>query len=98
MNWEALEERLNKTAVTVFGKPQVFLDGVEVEASFSEPIGEVPLGSLGAYVPIPRLELLASAVPANHLGKSVMVGTKEYTVAESKSDGFGMTTLFLEKA
>lgn len=76
----------------------VVLNSVPVKAIFDNAYARGDVGSLGMASTQPALTLASSDVPSSPRGKTCVVGSVTYKVAEHEPDGTGVSVLLLEKA
>ena len=96
MSFAALQSRVNTTALRRLGE-DVLLDGVSVRADFAEPYAQGYMEGVSAEARAPQITLASSNVPASVNGKVVVARSTNYTVVGHKPDGFGLSTLVLER-
>lgn len=86
--------RLQHTDATAFERLGVdmLLDGVPVRGFFSNAYFAQDLGGSGSA---PACTLPSSAVPADVVGKPLLVNATTYKVVETMPDGTGITVLRL---
>lgn len=72
------------------------LDGVPVDAIFSDDYDVARVGSAGMGGTTPAIALAAAVVPPNPEGLPVSVDGVEYRVVELRSNGAGESHLLLE--
>jgi len=97
MSFAALQSRVNATALKRLGE-DVLLDGVTVRADFAEPYAQGYMDGVSAEAMAPQITLESTSVPASVSGKAVVARGTNYTVVGHKPDGFGLSTLVLERA
>lgn len=95
MNWSTLEARTNAAALRVFGSA-ITVNAVALQGDFCEPGDTVYLDGAAAVASQPVAVILTSDVPANPTDKTVVADGRNWTIAEAKPDGRGMTNLMLE--
>lgn len=76
----------------------VTLDGVSVTAIVDLDYAVSGVGPHGMSSAAPALTLPTASVPATPVGKAVVARGVNYTVAEDRPDGTGMSVLLLEAA
>lgn len=72
------------------------LGGVAVKGIFDKSYQFGDVGGNGMASTQPAFTLATSAVPANPVGTTLVVGGVSYTVAAHEPDGTGVSQLFLE--
>ncbi|OWW18413.1 head-tail joining protein [Noviherbaspirillum denitrificans] len=72
------------------------LDGVSVRGIFDNAYSHAGAG-VGMAVSNPAFTLGTESVPANPVGKLLIVGSVTYAIAEHHPDGTGMSILLLEE-
>ncbi len=103
MSFAALQARVNSRVLTRLGNKGasgiILLDGVEVNADFLTPYAQGMADGMAAEMSEPQLVLASTDVPAGVRGKSVVADGGNYKVAAGpQPDGFGLSTLVLERA
>jgi hypothetical protein len=73
------------------------LNGTTVRAIFDNGYAVGTVGMMGVSTSGPQLRLDTSDVPANPVGKPVVVAGLNFTVAVHDPDGTGLSTLHLEE-
>ncbi len=75
------------------------IDGVEgVLVHFHDEYALGDVGQIGMATSQPAIELPTAQVPASPYGKAVTVNAVDYTIAEHRPDGTGISVLLLEAA
>lgn len=97
MDFQALQTRTNTAALAAFGAA-IVLDGDVVQGDFHAPADQVFLDGVSAIAARPQVVLADADVPAAPVGKPCTAGGASWIVADARPDGFGLTTLFLERA
>ena len=97
MSFADLQTRVNTTALSRLGE-DVLLDGATVRGDFATPYEQGFLDGVSAEARVPQVTLASAAVPALVHGKTVVARGSNYTVVSHKPDGFGLSTLLLERA
>jgi hypothetical protein len=90
-------EAVNTAALDTFGEP-VTVDGTSVTGDFAQPWEQGFLGGVSAAASGPQLVLVDDDVPADPVGKTVTARGLNFTIAEARPDGYGLTLLLLEAA
>ena len=103
MSFAALQTRVNSRVLTRLGNKGaggvILLDGIEVNGDFLKPYALGMADGMGAEMSSPQLVLASADVPAGVRGKSVLADGGNYKVAAGPNpDGFGLSTLVLERA
>lgn len=101
MTWAQLEERTNRAALRAFGSTQdapVKLDWKPVSGDLIEAGDEVFLGGVSVEATQTMFVMATPDVPVNVIGLPLQQGQRSFTVQNTRADGRGMTTLFLEVA
>lgn len=76
----------------------VIIDGVSVKAIFDNGYALGSGGANGFSTSQPMLTLSTSDVPANPVGKSVLVNGLSFTIETPEHDGTGVSSIMLQKA
>lgn len=95
MSWLDLQARTNRAALRVFGD-SITVNAVTVQGDFCEPDDVASFDGISAMAGQPVAIILTSDVPANPVGKAVVADGRNWTIAEARQDGRGMTNLLLE--
>jgi len=74
------------------------LNGVTVAGIFDRAYEMAGAGVPGLASSVPTFSLPTANVPSSPVGKSLVIGSTSYTVAEHHPDGTGWSTLLLELA
>ena len=88
--------------LSVFFNPAEFADpatlgGVAVQGIFDKAYQFADVGGSGMAATQPVYTLATSAVPANPVGTTLVVGGVSYSVAAHEPDGTGVSLLLLER-
>lgn len=101
----ALETRLNRAVFARLSNADATLDGEPVTGIYNNGYALASVGPFGMNSSQPDYTLPSASVPAEVIGKLLIIGedtdtTSEtrYTVAASEPDGTGLTRLVLERA
>ena len=74
------------------------LNGVTVTGIFDNGYMQALVGQTGVATTTPSYQLATASVPANPVGKAMVINSLNYTVAEHQPDGTGVSMLYLERA
>lgn len=74
------------------------LNGVAVSGVFDNGTAIGAVGMMGMVSTSPSFVLPTASVPADPIGKTLVIGSSSYLVAANEPDGTGVTTLLLEKS
>lgn len=88
---------VNATVLAQLGEP-LTVDGQAVQGDFAQPWEQGFLGGVAAASSQPQAVLADADVPADPVGKTLTARGQDYTIADSRPDGYGMTVLLLETA
>jgi hypothetical protein len=95
----AIEAALASDSMRMLANATATIEGGEpVLVIFDEEHAVASAGPLGLATTSPAVSILSASVPANPVGKALVVRSVNYTVAEHHPDGTGMSVLLLEKA
>lgn len=81
-----------------FSVPVTLPGGAVVQGIFDNGYAAGSVGVTGMASARPTLTLPAASVPANPVGKVVVVGGLSYTISTREPDGTGVDVLELERA
>ena len=97
MNWLNLQTRTNTAALSMFGELVTIGLTTGITAAFDEPYALSRVGDAGMASSGPSLSLASASVPANPVGKPVVVRGLDNVIVAHEPDGYGMSRLILEK-
>lgn len=89
---------MNAVIAPMLGNVLVNIGGVDLPCLFSDPSVDTTLLGSGIQASQPTLVLSTQDVPAGIRGTAVVVNGVSYIVAVHQPDGFGLSTLLLERA